>query len=87
VRLAHDNRVAARASGKPQWLRASHVARCILLLFIASFAQVVKGQQTPQEKLGRQIYLRGSGSAVMGDEAMAIAGMALPCASCHGEDG
>jgi ABC-type branched-subunit amino acid transport system substrate-binding protein len=87
VRLAHDNRVAARASGKAQWLQASHAARCVLLLLIASFAQVVKGQQTPQEKLGRQIYLRGSGSAVMGDESMAIAGTALPCASCHGEDG
>jgi ABC-type branched-subunit amino acid transport system substrate-binding protein/cytochrome c553 len=65
----------------------------LVLIFIFGLSSIVAAQQTPAEKLGRQIYVRGSGSAkesitaFMGDESMNIPATALPCASCHGEDG
>lgn len=63
------------------------------LVLVLALSPIAAAQQTPDEKLGRQIYVSGSGSAkdsitaFMGDESMNIPATALPCASCHGIDG
>ena len=51
------------------------------------------GQLTPQERRGKQIYLRGESpsgrplSALVGDGSVEVPGGTLPCANCHGFDG
>jgi ABC-type branched-subunit amino acid transport system substrate-binding protein len=48
---------------------------------------------TAPERLGRQIYLRGSGAsgepiiAMLGDSDVSVPASSLPCVNCHGEDG
>ncbi|HYG78911.1 MAG TPA: ABC transporter substrate-binding protein, partial [Pyrinomonadaceae bacterium] len=48
---------------------------------------------TPQEKRGKQIYVRGTTPegreilAYLGDDPIEVPGSTLPCANCHGLDG
>ncbi|MFZ5510859.1 MAG: ABC transporter substrate-binding protein [Pseudomonadota bacterium] len=48
---------------------------------------------TPQEALGKQIYLEGKGiggreiPALVGKSSLRLEASAVPCASCHGRDG
>jgi ABC-type branched-subunit amino acid transport system substrate-binding protein len=90
---AGDNAAARPYRYRARLVLASRLARCWLLLLSLGLSQIAAAQQTPAEKLGRQIYVRGSGSAkesitaFMGDESMNIPATALPCASCHGKDG
>ena len=92
-RLADDKMAAITYCGKVRSRIASRLARCWPLLLIIGLSHIAAAQQTAAEKLGRQIYVRGAGSgkesisAFMGDESMSIPASALPCASCHGDDG
>jgi ABC-type branched-subunit amino acid transport system substrate-binding protein len=90
---AGDNAAAGTYRNRACLVLVSRLAQCWPLLLILGHLPIATAQQTPAEKLGRQIYVRGSGSgkesitAFMGDESMNIPATALPCASCHGEDG
>ncbi|HEX8633932.1 MAG TPA: ABC transporter substrate-binding protein [Pyrinomonadaceae bacterium] len=48
---------------------------------------------TPEEKRGKQIYLRGTSAsgreitAYLGEESLEVPGSAMTCAGCHGADG
>lgn len=69
--------------------------RQLLILTTAAFllAAPAAGELTPQERRGKEIYLRGTSlsgqeiTALMGDDAIEVPAAALPCASCHGPDG
>ena len=53
----------------------------------------VTNRLTPQERRGKQIYLKGTSpsgqeiKAVLGDDSLAVPASTMPCASCHGYDG
>lgn len=61
--------------------------------FLAQEATAATTGLTPQEKRGKQIYVRGTTEAgreilaYVGDALIEVPGSTLPCASCHGLDG
>ncbi|MDX6271320.1 MAG: hypothetical protein QOD28_2543 [Acidobacteriota bacterium] len=76
---------------------ALSVAACVTLIWLAfgeraGGAQVGGGKQelTPQEKRGKQIYLKGEGDggaeikALLGGDKLEVPASAFPCANCHG---
>jgi cytochrome c1 len=56
-------------------------------------AEPVRAAATGEMALGRQVYHRGVGEdgreilAAVGEQAVELPASALPCASCHGDDG
>ncbi|HYL79349.1 MAG TPA: c-type cytochrome, partial [Candidatus Acidoferrum sp.] len=64
-----------------------------LLLGLMPVPATQAGTLTPQERRGKQIFLRGetpSGrriTAVIGEGSVEVPGGTLPCANCHGFDG
>jgi len=79
--------------------RATDTARLIAFFLLTSLlgcafaAAASSGPLTPQERRGKQIYLRGSSpsgkeiKAILGDASMEVPGSMLTCVSCHGHDG
>lgn len=59
----------------------------------AAAAAVVTAALTPQEKRGKQIYLRGTSAsgqeimAYLGEASLEVPGSTMTCAGCHGFDG
>lgn len=57
------------------------------------FSQAVHADLTPQERRGKEIFLRGTSpsggdvTALMGEAGVEVPASALPCANCHGRDG
>lgn len=75
-------------------LRLAILAAALSTIAIAVSAQSSSTTQlTPQEKRGKQIYIRGvsqSGkeiTAFLGDSAVEVPASAMPCSGCHGLDG
>lgn len=65
----------------------------ILLFDIFFVVASPEGRLTPQERRGKQIYLKGSSpsggaiKAIIGDSSTEVPAATLPCAGCHGTDG
>jgi ABC-type branched-subunit amino acid transport system substrate-binding protein len=63
------------------------------IVIAASAQSPATAQLTPQEKRGKQIYIRGvspSGkeiTAFLGDAGVEVTASTMPCAGCHGLDG
>lgn len=77
-----------------------NILRAVILLTALSAIVIAAAAQspptahlTPQEKRGKQIYIRGvsqSGkeiTAFLGDAAVEVPATTMPCAGCHGLDG
>lgn len=71
------------------------VGGTVLLLLGAGAmgAQTRGGRLSPQERWGKQIYLRGNSpsgepvTASLGEASVEVPGETLPCVNCHGYDG
>src|SRR5262249_5532116 len=73
-----------------------HSALWVLLVIVlvsAGFRFFDDGRLTPQERRGRELYLRGTSpsgkkiSAVMGNSGTEIPASSIACANCHGREG
>jgi ABC-type branched-subunit amino acid transport system substrate-binding protein len=74
-------------------LRAAAICAALVAALVTVSVAQTAGELTPQEKRGKQIYVRGTSTAgrdilaYVGDATIEVPGSTLPCASCHGLDG
>ncbi len=92
-----------RQEGRQTWNIWSHLIRRVLFIFLSATlapcpavlarAPSPRSELTPQERRGKQIYLRGVSTsgreilAYLGDASLEVPGSTMACVNCHALDG